>query len=77
MRNVSLKLLATEGSPFVNKKLRKVHLPHTAIIGAIGRKNGGVLVPRGDTVIRPGDRVIFFCLEHVVPELEAAFIAEH
>ena len=73
----AIELLATEGSPFVNKKLRKVHLPHTAIIGAIGRKDGGVLVPRGDTVIRPGDRVIFFCLEHVVPELEAAFIAEH
>ena len=72
----AIELVATEGSPFVNKQLRKVHLPHTAIVGAIGRKDGEVVVPRGDTVIRPGDRVIFFCLEHVVPELEAAFIAE-
>ena len=73
----AIELVATEGSPFVNRQLRKVHLPHTAIVGAIGRKDGEVEVPRGDTVIRPGDRVIFFCLEHVVPELEAAFIAEH
>ncbi len=73
----AIELVATEGSPFVNRQLRKVHLPHTAIVGAIGRKDGEVVVPRGDTVIRPGDRVIFFCLEHVVPELEAAFIAEN
>ncbi len=72
----AIELIATEGSPYVNRQLRKVHLPHTAIIGAIGRRDGEIVVPRGDAVIKPGDRVIFFCLEQVVQELEAAFIAE-
>ncbi len=73
----AIELIATEGSPYVNRQLRKVHLPHSAIIGAIGRRDGEIVVPRGDAVIKPGDRVIFFCLEQVVQELEAAFIAEH
>jgi Trk K+ transport system NAD-binding subunit len=35
-----------------------------------------VLVPRGDATIEAGDRVIFFTLEGVVPELESAFLLE-
>ena len=31
-------------------------------------------MPRGDVAIEPGDRVIFFALESVVPELESAFL---
>lgn len=72
----AIEVVATAGSPYVGRKLRKVHLPHSAIIGAIGRKDGSITVPRGDSVIQPGDRVIFFCLEEVVQELEAAFITE-
>jgi len=35
-----------------------------------------VIVPRGEATIQAGDRVIFFTLESVVPELESAFLAE-
>ncbi len=72
----AIEVVATAGSPYVGRKLRKVHLPHSAIIGAIARKDGSITVPRGESVIQPGDRVIFFCLEDVVQELEAAFITE-
>lgn len=70
----AIELIATEGSPYVGKQLRDIALPRGAIVGAIARTNGEVIVPRGDVSIRPGDRVIFFTLESVVPELESAFL---
>lgn len=72
----AIELIATERSKFVGKKLRDIRLPREAIVGAIVRPSGEVLVPRGDVEIRAGDRVIFFTLESVVPKLESAFLAE-
>ena len=54
---------------------RDLHLPRGAIVGAISRPSGEVMVPRGDSVIEAGDRVLLFCLERLVPELESAFIS--
>ena len=71
----AIELVATSGSRFVGKRLKDVHLPRGAIVGAIVRPSGGVVVPRGDAVIQAGDRVLFFCLEQLVPQLESAFIA--
>ena len=71
----AIELVATSGSKFFGKKLKDVHLPRGAIVGAIVRPSGEVIVPRGDSVIEAGDRVILFCLERLVPELESAFIA--
>lgn len=70
----AIELVATSKSKYVDKKLRDVHLPRGAIVGAIVRPDGEAIVPRGDAVVRSGDRVIFFCLENLVPELESAFI---
>lgn len=71
----AIELVATPDSKYVGKKLKNVHLPRGAIVGAIARPSGEVLVPRGDAVIEAGDRVIFFCLEQLVPRLETAFLA--
>lgn len=71
----AIELVATEGSKFVGRKLRDVHLPHDVIVGAISKPGDEVIVPRGEATIEPGDRVVFFCLESRVPELESAFIA--
>jgi trk system potassium uptake protein TrkA len=70
----AIELIAAEGSPYVGKQLRDIALPRGAIVGAIARTSGEVVVPRGDVSIEPGDRVIFFTLESVVPELESAFL---
>ena len=70
----AIELIASEGSRYVGKRLRDIALPRGAIVGAIARTNGEVIVPRGDATIEPGDRVIFFALESVVPELESAFL---
>ena len=42
-----------------------------ALIGAIVR-NGKAVFPRGDEVLRPGDRVIIFTESRRVPEVERA-----
>lgn len=70
----AIELIASEGSRYVGKQLRDIALPRGAIVGAIARTSGEVVVPRGDVAIEPGDRVIFFALESVVPELESAFL---
>jgi trk system potassium uptake protein TrkA len=72
----AIELVATPGAKFLGKKLKDVHLPRGAIVGAIVRPSGKVIIPRGDAIIQAGDRVIFFCLENLVPELESAFIGE-
>ncbi len=70
----AIEILAEEGSRYVGKRLREMKFPRGAIVGAIAKPGGEVLVPRGDKTIEAGDRVIFFTLESVVPELESGFI---
>jgi trk system potassium uptake protein TrkA len=72
----AIELMAAPGSRYVGKKLRDLRLPREAIVGAIVRANGEVLIPRGDATINAGDRVIFFTLRRVVLKLEKAFLAE-
>lgn len=60
---------ALETSPLVGKPLRETDLPDGAIVGAVVR-GGEVLVPRGDTVIEAGDRVIVFVESSVVRKVE-------
>lgn len=70
----AIELIAPPGSRYVGRKLREIRFPEGSIVGAIARPDGEVLVPRGNSVIHPGDRVIFFALESVVPKLESAFL---
>jgi trk system potassium uptake protein TrkA len=71
----AIELIATPDTRYVGQRLRDIRFPRGAIVGAIARPDGQVLVPRGDVTIEPGDRVIFFALEGVVPELESAFLS--
>jgi len=72
----AIELIAAPGSKYVGKALRDVRLPRGAIVGAIARTNGEVVIPRGGESIQPGDRAIFFALEKTVPKLESAFLVE-
>jgi trk system potassium uptake protein TrkA len=71
----ALELEAGEGSRYVGKPLRDLRFPRGTLVGAIVRPDGKVSVPRGEEVIRAGDRVIFFALESLIPQLESAFLA--
>ena len=71
----AIELIASKGTPYVGRKLCDIRFPRGAIVGAIARPDGRISVPRGDSTIEAGDRVIVFALERVVPELEAAFLS--
>jgi trk system potassium uptake protein TrkA len=70
----AIELVATPGSKYVGKALKDVSFPPGALVGAIVRPTGEVIIPRGTSVISLDDQVIFFCLESVIPKLEKAFI---
>lgn len=60
---------ALETSAIVNTPLSKVNFPKGAIVGAIVRGEE-VIIPRGDSVIKPKDRLIIFSLKQDLPKLE-------
>jgi trk system potassium uptake protein TrkA len=60
---------ALETSKIVTAPLSKVNFPQGALLGAIVR-NGEIIIPRGDSVIKPKDRLIIFTLKEALPKLE-------
>jgi trk system potassium uptake protein TrkA len=61
-----------ETSPLSGKALRDVKLPAGVIIGAIVRDDE-VIIPRGETMIETGDRVIVFATREMVKKVEKMF----
>jgi trk system potassium uptake protein TrkA len=60
---------ALESSDLVNLPLSKVKFPKGSLVGAIVR-NDEIIIPLGDNVIKPKDRLIIFTLRKEVPKLE-------
>lgn len=60
----------------VDKPLKEVSFPKDAIIGAIVRRGGGIVIPHGESVIQKGDRVIIFAKRGAVPYVESLLTAE-
>lgn len=63
---------ALETSSLVNTPLRDIAFPEDATVGAIVR-GGEVIIPRPDTVIRAGDRVIILAAVAAVAKIERMF----
>lgn len=63
---------ALETSPVIGQALRDIELPEDVIIGAILRGDE-VIIPRGDTVIKPKDRVVLFAAAAAVKAIERMF----
>lgn len=63
---------ALETSPLVGKPLKELDLLEGLRIGAIVR-NGQVLLPRGETVVRAHDRVVLFALADRIKRVEQLF----
>jgi len=63
---------ALETATLVGKTLREADLPDGMRIGAIVR-DGGVVIPNGDTEIKPHDRIVLFALAEQVREVEHMF----
>lgn len=69
----AIEFIVDERSRLLGVPLREARLPRDALIGAIVRGDQ-VILPAGDTVIRSGDHVIVFALQHVVPEVERLLV---
>lgn len=63
---------ALKTSGLVGKSLRDMDIPDGIIVGAIVRGEE-VVLPRGDTVIEAGDRVILFAMSEMVRHVEKMF----
>ncbi|MEM9014615.1 MAG: Trk system potassium transporter TrkA [Pseudomonadota bacterium] len=64
--------IALETSPLVGKPLRDADLPEGVMIGAVYRNNE-VLMPSGDTVINPDDRIVLMAMRENVADVEKMF----
>lgn len=71
----AIEVVALETSDLVNKPLRNIKFPKGAIIGAIV-KDDDIIIPTGDTIILPGDRVIIFSLTSAIPFVEKTLMVK-
>ena len=67
-----LEVLVKEGSGIAGKALRDTPFPEEALIGAVVRDRK-TIIPQGDTIIAPNDRVIVFMLPQAVKKVERLF----
>lgn len=63
---------AEAGSPITKAQLKDLTLPRGIIIGSV-IQDGVVIVPRGETLIKNGDRVIVFALQKEAATIERLF----
>lgn len=67
-----IELQATEDSRIVKKPIHRISFPDGCVVGGILR-GGMVEIATGQSQIRPGDRVIIFCLPEAVYQITALF----
>jgi len=63
---------ALETSPLVGAPLKDINLPAGVVVGALVRGDE-VILPRGDTVIKTGDRIVIFVTTEAVKKVEKMF----
>ena len=64
-----IEAIALETSSITNKPLKKISFPKGAILACILRKTD-IMIPSGDSIIKPGDRIIMFAVKLAVKKLE-------
>ncbi len=67
----ALEVQALPTSAIVNKPIRNIKFPKDAIIGAVVR-GGEVIIPGGEDIILPDDKVVIFTLAKSVKKVEKA-----
>ena len=63
---------ALESAPVIGVPLQEANLPQGVLVGALVRENN-VIIPRGETVIQKGDRVIIFSPKESIKVVEKLF----
>ena len=67
-----VELVAASGSKITRKPLRDISFPRNAIVGAI-LHGEQVTIPKGDTEIEPGDKVVIFSTPSALSKVEKLF----
>ncbi len=62
---------AMETSDIVGKPLKNISFPKGALVISIIRDDEAV-IPRGDSVIHPSDRIVILCTQQAIPKVEKA-----
>lgn len=69
-----MEMEAVANTPIIGKPLNQLSLPPGMLIGAV-IKNNSPIIPRGDTIIIPGDKVVLFALPETIKKIEGLFTA--
>jgi len=69
-----IEIEVTDNLPFLNSPLDQVHFPEGVAICSIER-NGEVIIPSRDTMIKPDDKVIVLALQGLASKVEDLFTA--
>ena len=64
-----MEAVALETSDIVGKPLRQIPFPKGVIVTSIVRKDD-IIIPSGDSVIQPEDRIIIFARRTAIPKIE-------
>lgn len=67
-----IEAVAVDASSLVGRSLRELKLPSGVVVGAVVRGEK-VIIPRGNTVIFGGDRVVLFAVTDAVKKVEKMF----
>lgn len=65
----AFEFIALETSEITNRPFKDIHFPQGTIVGAIRRRDE-IIIPDGNSVIRPGDHVVIFTPHSAIGEIE-------
>jgi len=64
-----MEAVALETSDIVGKPIREISIPKGALVTGIMRQDT-IIIPTGESVIEPNDRIIIFAKKQAIPEVE-------
>ncbi len=64
-----IEAVALETSDIVGKPLKRIKLPKGVLVAGISR-NDQIIIPSGDSIIEPDDRIIIFASRQAIPKIE-------
>ncbi|MBU3980566.1 MAG: NAD-binding protein, partial [Proteobacteria bacterium] len=64
-----MEAVALETSEIVGRPLKNISFPKGSLVASIIR-NDNIIIPSGDSVIEPDDRIIIFATRQAIPKIE-------
>ncbi len=68
-----LELNANAKSKIINKQIKDLNFPKNAIIGAIVKKSNEIVIPKGNSIIEDGDKVVVLAMPSAIKDIEKYF----